>query len=187
MTALPNDHSALQAQAALGLLRKLSDQAAIRGPRLAQLEFESFCREIEAGGWQELVLAFDRPGVGQGTLRAAPPIAVAAPALQVPLGRIAWAPQPDRLPVVAIDVPALPAKDLASQLLLLLSEHHRKPFIRLVFLCETTAPLALLGRYGFAVICRGDTPAIDIAKAEAGRLDLSELRRLSDAAVLWRA
>ncbi len=184
---LPNDHGRPQAQPALGLLRKLSDQAASRGPRMAQLEFESLCREIEAGGWQQLVLAFDRPVAGKGALLAAPPIKAAAPVLQVPLGRIAWAPQPERLPVVAIDVPALSAGDLALQLLLLLSEHHRKPFIRLVFLCETTAPLALLGRYGFAVICRGGTPAIDIARAETARLDLSELRRLSDAAVLWRA
>ena len=184
---LPNDHGGSQNQPALGLLRKLSDQAASRGPRLAQLEFESLCREIEAGGWQQLVLSFHRPKAGKGALLSAPPIVAAAPALQVPLGRIAWAPQPERLPVVAIDVPALPAGDLAAQLLLLLSEHHRKPFMRIVFLCETTAPLALLGRYGFAVICRGGTPAIDIAQAEAARLDLSELRRLSDASVLWRA
>lgn len=184
---LPSGIGGPPTQPALGLLRKLSDQATSRGPRLAQLEFESLCREIEAGGWQQLVLAFDRPMAGKGALLSAPPIEAAAPALQVPLGRIAWAPQPERLPVVAIDVPALPAGDLAAQLLLLLSEHHRKPFMRLVFLCETTAPLALLGRYGFAVICRGSTPAIDIAQAEAARLDLAELRLLSDATVLWRA
>jgi len=183
----PDDHDKRQAQAGLGLLRKLTEQAANRGPRLAQLEFESLCREIEAGGWQQLVLAFDRPGVGKGTLLSAPQIEASAPPLRVPLGRIAWAPQPEQLPVVAIDVPALPAADLAAQLLLLLSEHHRKPFMRLVFLCETAVPLALLGRYGFAVICRGETPAIDIARAEATRLELSELRQLSDAAVLWRA
>ncbi|MEO8243312.1 MAG: hypothetical protein ABI832_13470 [bacterium] len=176
-----------QARASLGVLRKLTEQAANRGPRLAQLEFESLLREIEAGGWQQLVLAFDRPNVGKGALLTPPPILAASPVLQVPLGRIAWVPQPEHLPVVAIDVPALPAGDLTAQLLLLLSEHHRKPFMRLVFLSETTAPLALLGRYGFAVICRGDTPAIDIAQAEAARLKLSELRRLSDAAVLWRA
>ena len=183
----PDDHGSPQDQPALGLLRKLSDQAASRGPRLAQLEFESFCREIEAGGWHQLVLSFDRSGAGKGALLTAPSVEAAAPGLQVPLGRIAWAPQPEHLPVVAIDVPAMPPADLAAQLLLLLSEHHRKPFMRLVFLCQTTAPLALLGRYGFAVICRGSTPAIDIAMAEAARLGLSELRRLSDAAVLWRA
>jgi hypothetical protein len=182
-----DDHLNAPGHPSLGLLRKLSDQAASRGPRLAQLEFESLCREFAAGGWQHLILAFDRPGARPAALLTAMPVEAEAPPLQVPLGRIAWVPQPERLPVVAIDVPDLPASELAKQLLLLLSEHHRKPFMRMVFLCETPAPLALLGRYGFAVICRGNTSALTVAQAEATRLDLAELRRLSDAALLWRA
>lgn len=179
---LPDDASA-------ALLRRALDEAAGLGQRLARLEFESLCRELESGQGLELRVSFGLQRSLSGAGLAVPVAAGETPArpLQVPLGRISWSPAPLDLPVVAIDVPGLPARPLAAALLSLLSEHHRKPFARLLFLTETLAPLPLLGRYGLAVLCRGAVPAVEVAMVEERRFAISELRSLQDAAVLWKS
>lgn len=165
--------------------RRFAAEVARTGPRLARLEFEALQADLLTPGSlsaPQLGLAAPAPG---RFLTVAPPPAVPH-ALTVPLGRIAWVPRPEALPVIAIDIPALNEAEMAAALLRLLSEHHRAPFARFLFLSATPAPLPLLGRYGLAALCRGETPCATVAMAEEARFALSEARSLIDAAVLWR-
>jgi hypothetical protein len=74
----------------------------------------------------------------------------AAP-LNLPLGQIAYSETEALLPRVGILVRDVGASELARPLLALLSEHHRSPFGKILFLLESLELAPFLGRYGFAI------------------------------------
>ncbi len=174
------------------VIEDLSRQVAKKGQRLARLEFRNFVQEIESGGAFDLNVAL--PPRLSGPVRHAPPAdpAVArhqasreAP-LEVPLGDIAWTEAPHALPVYGIHCPAMGGREFAVALLRLLGDHHRKPLVRFVFICDTLTPIPLLGRYGFAVHYLGGEPLQDAMSELSARFDIGQVRALDDARQLWR-
>lgn len=97
------------------------------------------------------------------------------PRLPVPLGRIAWVKRPESLPVTGILVEPMRRRDLAASLLSLLSEHHHKPFARLVFLCRTLEPVHVLGRYGFICHHVPDTALDRMTRVFSRRYGMSQV------------
>lgn len=162
------------------------------GERLARHEFQIFRSEIlgkdpfaleielEMQGdpdpsdvLPELLPGYRRP-VGQ-------------PALPVPLGRIAWVKRPEDLPVAGIWIEAMPGPALARLLLALLTEHHRKPFARLVFLCRELSPIHVLGRYGFICHHIAELSPARVATVMAARYGMAQIRTLDGGRKLWVA
>ena len=161
-------------------------QRAEMGARLAALEYRSLSEELRSA--TVFAPPIDPAGDPPAPLGAVLPAAWEYGNLAqvtVPLGRIAWLSGADSLPTIAIHVPDLPAGQLARELADLLGEHHRRPFARLYFCCETLVPVPFLGRYGFACSWLDGSGVGTVAPLLAAKFGTTQVRALVGGAVLW--
>jgi hypothetical protein len=172
------------------MIRRLARENRAMGLRLAQLEYREMRAELANPDLFEM--AIDFPGAGgppPPRLRAGAddPLGRRLASLNVPLGRIAWASDPDALPVVGLHVPGGDHGVLRKAFADLMKRHHAAPFARLVFCCEEFRPVPFLGRYGFALeLVMGQRPG-DYAPRLSRRFGLTEVRDLCTGAVLWQS
>lgn len=178
--------------AALADIQTKNERQRSQLQRLAKIEFQNMLFELTTGdvGGGKLTTPAraaatvpDRaqgriPGFAQGPQMPRQP-------LNVPLGRIAWAEAPGALPVIGIFCPAETKGTLADNLLNLLSEHHRKPFSRLLFICESLLLLPFLGRYGFAYHHLNGVGTNLVFTMLRQRYDLQQVRHLEDGMLIW--
>ncbi|CUH82686.1 hypothetical protein [Tropicibacter naphthalenivorans] len=168
----------------LALLRQAGVERDAMGRRLSRYEFQALRDELRLPD----VFGFNADlGEALGQVRWPAKANISRlPALPVPLGRIAWAKRAEDLPVVGILVEELPDAALAEALLALLTEHHRAPFARLLFLCRTLRPVHVLARYGLLCEAVGHAPLPVVAASLALRYQVGEVRALTDGKRLWR-
>lgn len=176
---------------ALGLLREAGLERDALGERLARYEFQALRRELETGDPFEVRVEItplsDAPRAPRSPdLALDADVLARLPVLPVPLGRIAWVHRPTDLPVSGIYVRDMAGRDLCKALVPLLTEHHRAPFARLVFLCQSLVPVHVLGRYGFLCHHIGDTVLPDIAGVFSPRYGMAQIRDLEGGAKLWQ-
>ena len=177
--------------ASLELLRRAGVERQDLGERLARHEFRAIQRELSSEHPFSLrvdlnpssIGAFD--GLTLPEALADPEAFASLPSLPVPLGRIAWVGRPQDLPVAGILVPHMPERPLADMFLSLLTEHHRTPFARLVFLCRDLTPVHCLGRYGFISHDVGDVTVPVIGGIMKRRYGMSQIRALDSGRKLW--
>lgn len=174
----------------LALLHKVGVERHDLGERLARHEYQALKRELTIGTpFQLQVSLAGRSGavVPAPELTMNSEILAKLPTLPVPLGRIAWVRRPEDLPVSGILIGQEPPSALSQLLLPLLTEHHRQPFARLVFLCRTLTPVHVLARYGFLCECIGNAELTDVARMMEGRFGLDQIRDLKSGELLWGA
>lgn len=173
------------------LLRRMGTDLAEARARLARFEFEAMLRDLRGPDPFGAPARFGaRPGHRAGGGPAAArkhETASAPPPLQVPLGSIAWSSDATRLAVLGVHCPDLPDAVLAAALTTVLGQHHRRPFARLVFVCDSFRPVVFLGRYGFATHVLGGESVADAGPWLARRFAISQIRALENAALLWTA
>lgn len=171
------------------LLRKLARDNAEMGPRLAQLEFREMQNELASPSLFDLNIDFPAgPTVAQLVL---PPVATlpearGLPALNVPLGKIAWISDEVELPVIGIYCRAAGGDGLRNALLGIMKSHHAQPFARLVFICAQFRPIPFFGRYNFAYEYIGLQPVEEAAPRLVLRYGITEIRDVEDGKVLFK-
>lgn len=181
--------------ATLDLLRRAGIERQELGERLARHEFQAlrhelseedpFSLRVELGGVPHVPDPRD-PAETLPEFHADESTMRLLPKLPVPLGRIAWTGRPQDLPVTGILVGPLEERRLADLLLALLTEHHRTPFARLVFLCRDLAPVHVLGRYGLISHDIGEAPLEYVAAMMTWRYGMVQVRALEDGQKLWQ-
>lgn len=183
-------------QTTLDLLRRAGIERQELGERLARHEFQTLRRELTSD--VPFALAVELPGPPHWPHKAQPAETLpefhadvstfsVLPKLPVPLGRIAWVGQPEDLPVTGILIPELDETLLAVLLLALLTEHHRQPFARLLFLCRDLTPVHFLGRYGFISHDIGCAEVSDIGDLFERRYGLQQIRSIESGAKIWQS
>lgn len=175
---------------ALGLLRAAGLERDALGERLARYEFQALRQELETGDpfavRVEIEPLTDMPVATRSPDLGLLPAEVAGlPKLPVPLGRIAWTHRSADLPVSGILIGHMAGPDLSAALVPLLTEHHRAPFARLVFLCRSLTPVHVLGRYGFLCHHIGETLLPEIGALCAARYGMGQIRDAMDGTKLW--
>ena len=138
MTPKPNDTSE-----SLRLLQKTGLENAELRERGARLEFQAMQYELASGQAFTLNVEFpSRKPVPAPSVSNISAVTRALaenphlPALDIPLGRIAFSRVAETLPVIAMLCPDIDSKSLAAYFLDMLEEHHRKPFAKLLFVCK---------------------------------------------------
>ena len=177
-----------QDTASLNLLRELADELTIVGPRLAIYEYRAFCSELRSGKAFALDLRFGPRDTAPAKPLIAPECLADAwglPETALPLGRISWTESPERLPATAIWLPDSSDSNLAAILLKFAAEHHRDPFLRPLFLCESFRALPILSRYGFAALQCQAPDLMLLTEALAPRFGLTQLRHAASGERLW--
>lgn len=177
-----------QESVALGVLRELTEELTIVGPRLASYDYRAFCNELRSGKAFALDLRFGARATAPFVPPKAPEIGAedwGLPEMSLPLGRIAWAESPERLPPTALWLPDSPPEKLAATLLNFASEHHRDPFLRPLFLCESFQAIPILSRYGFAALQCREADLLLFIETLAPRFGLSQLRHAVSGERLW--
>lgn len=173
----------------LGRLRRLARENKQMGPRLAQLEYREMRRELENPELFDLSIDFDFES-GPDTPRFRPilndPVGQRLPALNVPLGRIAWLEEPHRLPVIGIYLGDSDPERIRVPFADLMNAHHARPFARLVFLCQGFRMVPFLGRFGFAIEHVGQQSIDAFAPRVHKRFDLIQIRDLASSKLLWQ-
>ena len=171
---------------ALRLLRKVGNHRDEIGERLARHEFMALQRELRSG------LAFNfeidlggAPVAIHGEQSDGEVFKKGLPVLPVPLGRIAWVSNATSMPVIGILLETVSDQELASQLLGLLSEHHRAPFAKLLFIARDFKAIPLLGRYGFAYHVTTDQNLDHVGRGLNKRFGMQQIRSLQTQAQLW--
>jgi len=172
----------------------MTDIPGARDYRLAELEFRALVAELVHGaapGFETVtpMSQTDDTALVASTPNSAPPDldVFGLPALRVPLGHIACAPNSDDLKVIGILIPRAPVDALRPGLAALFGEHHRSPFGKLLFICEDLDLIALLGRYGFAYHhLQYRVPEHDFAML-AARFAMTEVRNLTNGTPIWHA
>ncbi|MEQ3728941.1 MAG: hypothetical protein ABNH38_16125 [Tateyamaria sp.] len=145
----------------------------------AKLVYDRFCIDLSL-----LVpdVQTDTPAVSRFTKFLEP---TGLPAIEVPLGDIAFHEHPERLPVIGVRMPDRYDPLCFSALTAFMSEHHIRPFFRPIFLLSGCELLPLLGRYGFAY----HVLSSDNDEEEFGYLNLrylmSSARDLLDTKLIW--
>jgi hypothetical protein len=177
----------------LALLEKLTRQNTEHGERLALLEFQNLLRELESGRAFDLEIDLPEDFAPPDSIQSRQFSAAARGGdyrdlkpLDVPLGRVASVSDPTQLPVFGIYCPDGPKAELARDFFRLLSEHHRQPFARMVFICETLVAVPFLGRYGFAIHHLNAETLDDVMPDLEKKFAISEVRALADAQLLWQ-
>ena len=126
------------------LLRRLARENTQMGQRLAQLEFRVMLQELSNPSLFDLNIDF--PGEPRQPPPPAPPTAdrltqARLPALNVPLGKIAWVSEPEALPIVGIFCPDCDHSVLLAAMRDLMKTYNELPFARLVFICASLRPI----------------------------------------------
>ena len=172
------------------LLRRLARENRAMGPRLAELEFRDMLAELSDPKLFDLEIDF--PG-DPASLPPAPkpltddPFSRLLPRLDLTLGKIAWVENPRDLPAMGIYCPDTPGDVLRDALRGLMTEHHSKPFARLVFLCESFRPIPFLGRYGLTYEHLGAIPVAQAAARLYRRFGIVQMRDILTGGPIWRA
>ncbi len=193
MAAGPNDLAGVDPDA-LRVLRRAGLERQDLAQRLARFEFQSLRRELSSASVFDLQVDVATRKADPVPEQAEPEMSMPAellaglPQLPVPLGRIAWTKRPEDLQVagILIDVAGDDAA-LSSALLSLLTEHHRNPFARIVFLCRTLDPVHVLGRYGFLCHQVGRADPASIGALMQRRYGIQQIRSLDSGRKLWSA
>jgi hypothetical protein len=164
-----------------GLVRRLLRENQQMGQRLAQYEFGKMQKEL--GNKELFDLEIQFPGIAPARTPRIPPVTLdpvarRLPAINVPLGSIAWVQNPQTLPVLGIFVPDCPQATLRKALHGLLIAHATEPFARMVFICESLRPIPFLGRYKFAYEYIGATALAEVAERMALRYAITQIRDL---------
>ena len=176
--------------ATLGRLRRLARENKQMGPRLAQLEYREMHRELQNPALFDLSIDFDfAPGPDAPRMPSVldDPASAHLPALNVPLGRIAWMDEPGRLPAIGIYLADNDPEGIRTAFADLMNAHHARPFARLVFLCQGFRMMPFLGRFGFAFDHVGDQPVDTVAPRLHKRFGLIQIRDLASSQLLWQA
>lgn len=174
----------------LMLLRQAGIERDELGERLARHEFAALDRELANSTTFDIHIdlepedqADSAPVHPETRLRS--DLIIGLPSLPVPLGRIAWVKRPEELPVAGILIPDMTSQNLCDALRPLLTEHHRHPFARLLFLCHSLRPVHVLGRYGFSCIFMADTPVADLGPALQAKFGMGQVRDLVSGQKVW--
>jgi hypothetical protein len=105
------------------------------------------------------------------------------PPMNVPLGQIAWT--DNELPVLGIHLGEITGIDLKHAMLSLLSEHHRKPFCKFIFLCQNLNILPFLGRYQFAYQYKQQEWLSSDYIHLKHRYAMKQVRNIADGKTIW--
>ncbi len=173
----------------LGRLRRLARENQQMGPRMAQLEFREMRRELESPELFDLSIDFEEgagPDAPQLESILTEPVSRHLPPLNVPLGRIAWLEEPQRLPVIGIYLGDRDPERIRNPFGDLMHAHHAEPFARLVFLCQRFRMVPFLGRFGFAFEHVGDQDVADFAPRLHRRFGMIQIRDLFSSRLLWQ-
>lgn len=171
----------------VSLMNRLARENKRMGQRLAQMEFRDMLADLDNPALFDLRIDFGThlpPAEPFWPDTADTPLGRRLPALEVPLGRIAWVEDPKALPVIAIHVPDQPER-WRDGFRDLMKQHATAPFARLVFLCTSLRPVPFLGRYGFATEFVGTLPVTAIHRRIAARYGCLQIINFFDGNKLW--
>lgn len=168
-------------------LQRLARHSREQEARLASWEFKAMLRQIHEGTY-----LYQPRSLTQGTSAETYQILnlkvrIPARPLDVPLGHIARSDDTSALGVVGIVVTHDMKAALQAALASLFSEHHKKPFAKLVFLTDMLSILPFLGQYGFAYWYQKQSFSNEIFETLHQRYALVKVMSLTSGEVLWAA